>query len=105
MKFYRSILLSLYFTCWLTTIALAQDHVVTGNVKDPAGNSMPGVTIQLKGSSSGTVSDGEGKYSISVGGTNAVLVFSFIGFATQEIAVGSQTAIDVSLVEDTKQLQ
>lgn len=105
MKFYRSILLSLYFTCWLTTIALAQNRVVTGNVKDPAGNGMPGVTVQLKGSASGTVSDGDGKYSISVESDNSVLVFSFIGFATQEMTVGSQSVIDVALTEDTKQLQ
>lgn len=104
MKFYRSILLSLYFTCWLTTIALAQNRVVTGTVKDPAGNGMPGVTVQLKGSTSGTVSDGNGKYSISVDSENSVLVFSFIGFATQEMTVGSQSVIDVSLAEDTKQL-
>lgn len=105
MKFYRSILLSLYFTGWLTTIALAQSRVVTGSVKDPAGSAMPGVTVQLKGSTSGTVSDGDGKYSISVEGDNSVVVFSFIGFASQEIQVGGQSVVDVTMKEDATQLQ
>ncbi|GHM98684.1 SusC/RagA family TonB-linked outer membrane protein [Cytophagales bacterium WSM2-2] len=104
MKFYQSILLSLCFT-WLTTVALAQSRTVTGTVKDPNGAGLPGVTIQVKGTASGTVSDSDGKYAIAVGGENAVVVFSFIGFATQEIQVGSQSVIDVSLAEDTKQLQ
>ncbi|MBI1770019.1 MAG: SusC/RagA family TonB-linked outer membrane protein [Bacteroidetes bacterium] len=104
MKFYRSILLSLYFTGWLTTIALAQSRVVTGNVKDPSGSAMPGVTIQVKGTSLGTVSDGDGKYSVTVDGENSVVVFSFIGFATQEIQVGAQSIIDVMLKEDATQL-
>jgi len=105
MKFYRSMLLSLYFTCWLTTIAWAQSRVVSGIVKDPSGSAMAGVTIQVKGTTSGTVSDSEGKYTVSVDGTNAVVVFSFIGFATQEIQVGSQSVIDIMMNEDVSQLQ
>src|SRR5258706_6341002 len=105
MKFYRSILLSLYFTGWVTTIALAQSRVVTGNVKDPGGSAMPGVTVQVKGTTTGTVTDGDGKFSVSISGDNAVVVFSFIGFATQEITAGAQSVIDVAMKEDVSQLQ
>ncbi|MBS1681713.1 MAG: SusC/RagA family TonB-linked outer membrane protein [Bacteroidetes bacterium] len=103
-KVYQTWLLSALFTCCCATMAWAQARVVSGAVKDTKGNQLPGVTVQVKGSSSGTVSDGEGKYSISVE-SNAVLVFSFIGFATQEVQVGNQSIIDVSLNEDATQLQ
>src|SRR5260221_1516331 len=105
MKFYRSILLSLYFTCWLTTMTLAQSRGVTGIVKDPSGSAMPGVTVQVKGTTTGTVTDGDGKFSLSISGDNAVVVFSFIGFATQEIQAGAQSVIDVAMKEDVSQLQ
>ncbi|HTH56311.1 MAG TPA: SusC/RagA family TonB-linked outer membrane protein [Cyclobacteriaceae bacterium] len=105
MKFYRSILLSLYFMCLLTTIALAQSRVVSGSVKDPSGAALPGVTIQVKGTASGTVSDGEGKYTVNVEGQSAVIVFSFIGFSSQEVQVGAQSVIDVTMKEDATQLQ
>ncbi|MGC4023440.1 MAG: SusC/RagA family TonB-linked outer membrane protein [Cyclobacteriaceae bacterium] len=103
-KFYLNLLPTIALTCLLATWSLAQSRVVSGTVKDSQGNALPGVTIQVKGGTSGTVSDSEGKYSLSVG-ENATLVISFIGFATQEIPVQGQSVIDVSLKEDTTQLQ
>jgi hypothetical protein len=75
--------------------AVAQ--AVTGRVisaESPEG--VPGVNVLIKGTSTGVVTDFDGNYSINAG-QGDVLVFSFIGFVTQEIAVGSQTVIDVNL--------
>jgi TonB-linked SusC/RagA family outer membrane protein len=77
----------------------AEFLVVTGKVTDPNGEPLPGVTITVKSSNVGTVSDIEGNYSINVS-ENAILVFSFIGFETQEVNVGNQSTINVTLNED-----
>ncbi|HEY9047717.1 MAG TPA: SusC/RagA family TonB-linked outer membrane protein [Ohtaekwangia sp.] len=77
---------------------------VAGKVSDGAGNALPGVSILVKGTSTGTSTDTEGKYVISVSNPEDVLIFSFIGFSTQEIPVGNRTTIDVVLVEDATQL-
>ena len=83
--------------------ALAQ-QTVTGNVQDDQGNGMPGVNVIVKGTSAGTTTDATGRYSISVNDASSTLVFSFIGFATQEVAVGNRSSVDVTLTEDTRQL-
>jgi TonB-linked SusC/RagA family outer membrane protein len=80
----------------------AQERLITGTVKDANGGGIPGVNVLVKGTANGTTSDTDGKYSISVNGGS--LVFSFIGFITQEVEVGSQTTIDVTLAEDITQL-
>lgn len=60
---------------------------------------LPGVTILEKGTSNGTVTDIDGTYSIDVAGPNSVLVFSYVGFESQEISVGNRTSVNVSMVE------
>jgi len=77
---------------------------VTGTVIDADGAPVPGATILVRGLLQGTVTDIDGKYSIAVSSVNDVLSFSFVGYVTQDIAVGSQTIIDVTLLEDTQQL-
>lgn len=77
---------------------------VTGTVVDETGQSLPGVNILEKGTTSGAVSDAEGKYILEVQDENAVLVFSFIGFETQEVLVNGRTVIDVTLAEDVQAL-
>lgn len=80
-------------------------HSVTGVVKDEAtGETLPGVSIILKGTTTGTVTDMDGRYRISVASGDAVLVFSFLGFKSQEIVVGTQSAIDVVLTPDIQTL-
>ena len=81
--------------------ALAQERIVSGLAKDESGNGMPGVNVLIKGTNVGTATDGNGKYQIAVNTDNAVLVFSFIGYTTQEVNVGTQTALDVSMAPDT----
>jgi TonB-linked SusC/RagA family outer membrane protein len=80
------------------------DISVSGTVTDESDSPLPGVNVLVKGTSIGTTSDASGKYTINVPDENAVLVTSFIGYATQEIAVGTQTTINVKLAPDVTQL-
>jgi TonB-linked SusC/RagA family outer membrane protein len=90
---------------WLLPDAMAQRQV-SGKVTDPNTNEeLPGVTVLVKGTSTGTVTDIEGNYKIQVPGPEATLVFSFIGYITQEVPVGNRSTVDVSLSEDVKQLE
>jgi len=77
---------------------------VTGTITDNTGEPLPGVTVQIKGSSTGTATDVDGNYSLQVPGTDAVLVFSFIGYETQEITVGDQRVINITLNETTQDI-
>ncbi|GAB4029880.1 SusC/RagA family TonB-linked outer membrane protein [Spirosoma jeollabukense] len=82
----------------------AQERSVTGKVTTASdGAALPGANIQIKGTTRGTNSDADGNYRINVP-DNATLIFSFIGVESQQIPVGSQTTINVSLKADTKQL-
>jgi TonB-linked SusC/RagA family outer membrane protein len=65
---------------------------------------LPGVSVQEKGTNNGAISDVNGKYSLTVQGANAVLVFSFVGYTVEERTVGGQSVIDISLSEDVRQL-
>lgn len=97
---------SLLTLLWLVTglcTVQAQGTTVTGAVSS-GGEFLPGVNVFVKGTSVGTVTDSQGRYSISVPNEDGVLVFSFIGYATQEVAVGGRTTIDVTLAEDVQSL-
>ncbi len=83
---------------------ILQQRTITGTVMSPDNQALPGVNIVIKGTSSGTVTDADGKYSLEVPGADAVLVFSFIGFTAEERAVGTQTAIDVTLTPSVETL-
>ena len=89
------------------TGAINSDHrtpvaiTVSGTVTSQAdGLPVPGVNVIVKGTSTGTTTDSEGKYSITAESENSVLVFSFIGYLTQEVTIGSRTTVDVVLVDD-----
>jgi TonB-linked SusC/RagA family outer membrane protein len=82
-----------------------QEIVVQGKVTDQKGAPLPGVAVRLKGTSQGTVTDGNGEYTVAVAGADAVLVFSFIGFSSQEITVGTADKIDVKLTEEISTLE
>ena len=77
---------------------------LSGSVVDGAGP-LPGVTIIEKGTNNGTTSDFDGNYTLSTSGQDAVLVFTYIGFLTQEIPVGTSSTIDVQLIEDVQGLE
>jgi len=87
--------------CFLVTPLIAQNEInVKGKVLDPSSQPLPGVSILLKGKTTGTTTDAAGEYSIKANSSNDILVFSYIGYTTQEIKVGSRSLIDVSLVDE-----
>lgn len=87
-----------------TLVGFAQDRTVTGKVTSADdGSGIPGVNILEKGTSNGTVTDADGNFRMSVG-SNAALVFSFVGYATQEISVGTQSNINVTMQSDVTAL-
>ena len=96
----------LFFTLCLslcTFLATAQ-RTISGEIKDGNGSALPGATILIKGTTTGTTSDANGKYTISVPNDNTVLVISSVGQATREVKVGSSTALDVSLSSNNEML-
>jgi len=76
-----------------------QEIVVTGKVTDEDGNTLPGVNIVIKGTITGTISDADGNYRIDVEDTDATLVFSFMGYHSQEISLSGKTTINVTMAE------
>jgi hypothetical protein len=97
-------MISLFLLFGAVLRVAAQDKTVTGRVTSADdGSTLPGVNVVVRGSSSGTVTDAQGRYSISVG-DGATLVFSFVGLTTQEIAVNNRSTIDVQLQADVRQL-
>ena len=84
---------------------LRQGIRISGTTLDDNGDPMPGVNVTVKGTRTGVTSDTHGKYSITAPASDAILVFSFIGYEKQEIAVGERRTIDVTLAEDTQQLE
>ena len=88
----------------ITTVAWSQSRTVTGKVtSSDEGTGVPGVNVVEKGTNNGTATDADGNYSINVN-DGATLVFSFVGYATQEVVVGGQTAVSVSLAPDVMSL-
>ncbi|WP_291528561.1 SusC/RagA family TonB-linked outer membrane protein [Bacteroides sp. UBA939] len=84
------------------TMGIDQELQITGVVQDPSGEPIIGVTVMVKGTSTGTITDIDGNYSISVPGSKSVLTFSFVGYITKEVTVDNQKTINVTLSEDSK---
>lgn len=80
-----------------------QEITISGNVKDESGAPLPGVNILIVGTSKGTQTDFDGNYSINAQ-TGSVLAFSFVGFVTKQVTVGTQRKIDIVLQEDASKL-
>lgn len=94
--------------CLLLLIFLAfdgygQSTTVAGTVKDDEGEVLPGVNVVVKGTTNGTITDIEGEYTIAVP-SDATLVFSYIGYLSEEVAVNNQSKIDMTLIPDITQL-
>jgi len=101
----RKILFFLILFCPALMVYSQHTVTVTGTVNDAEGEPLPGVTVVVKGKGAGTVTDIDGNYRISNLISSDVLVFSFIGLETQEIAVGSRQVIDVTLLTQVKELE
>ncbi|WP_409014311.1 SusC/RagA family TonB-linked outer membrane protein [Dyadobacter sp. CY326] len=84
--------------------AVFVDRTIKGKVSDESGEKVPGVSIVLKGSTTGTVTDSEGAYTINVPDAGGTLIFSSVGFLSQEVPIGSGATIDVKLATDSKAL-
>ena len=84
---------------------IMQQLVVTGTVSDSqTGEAMPGVNIQVKGSTIGAISDANGRYSLSVPNRDATLIFSFVGYVAQEIPLNGRASLDVAIVTELRGL-
>jgi len=78
---------------------------ITGTVTDDVGDPVPGVNVVVKGTTTGVITGSDGRFSITVPNEDAVLAFSFVGYASQEIAVGDQRTINVTLEVDARELE
>ena len=83
-----------------TSSQAQQEIVVTGTVSDENGTTLPGANIMVKGTTVGAISDLNGEFQVTVPDAQTVLVISYVGYSTQEIAVGNQTTINITLVPD-----
>ncbi|MEN8229294.1 MAG: SusC/RagA family TonB-linked outer membrane protein [Bacteroidota bacterium] len=95
----KSTLLSVFLILFVS-IMHAQERNITGNVTDENGEAVPGVSIIVSGTATGTISGADGSYSLTVPADATHLMFSFIGMTTQQIEIGDQTTIDATLAED-----
>jgi TonB-dependent SusC/RagA subfamily outer membrane receptor len=101
----KKLILMMLCSCLLWSTAMAQERVVTGTVKGlDDGQSLPGVNVIVQGTSKGTTTDSEGKYSISVAPNENTLVFTFVGYKTATVEIGNQSIIDLSLEGDITSL-
>ena len=92
--------------CCSIGLAMAQSRTVQGHVKSADGEALPGVTVQVKGTTVGATTGAEGNYILTLPAdvNNPTLIFSFIGFTSNEVAVGDRATLDVTLNSDSQQL-
>jgi TonB-dependent starch-binding outer membrane protein SusC len=97
--------LVLYFLLLSAAGAWAQGFTVKGKVNDEKGAGVPGATILVKGTTTGTTTDANGGFSLQVPGANSTLVVSFMGYQAQEVAVNNRTTLTIALAPDAKALE
>jgi TonB-linked SusC/RagA family outer membrane protein len=103
-KLYKQLSLTACMLFVFTSVMLAQERSVSGTVTDETGAGMPGVNVIVKGTATGTTSDVNGKFGITVPDDQAVLVFTFVGYATSEVTVGNKTIVDIQMATDVQTL-
>jgi len=104
-KIFNYLSMTLLLLCVMSyTNVMAQTVTITGKVADQNGESLPGVTVQVAGTNVGSITSVDGNYSINVP-PNATLHFSFVGYIPQDVAVGDQRMINVTLQEDVSQIE
>ena len=101
----RGFMLIALLVSFISGTARAQQSDVTGTVTDENSSPIPGVNVLIKGTSTGSITDSEGIYRVSVVNAESVLVFSFVGYTTDEVVVGNRTVIDFALTPDITALE
>ena len=99
-----AILVAGSFSLQAQAAPMQQGIPITGTIVDNTGEALPGVSIAVRGTTTGTTTDANGRYSINVPDRDAVLVFTFIGFGTQQIAVGGMSIVNVTMYEEASVL-
>jgi TonB-linked SusC/RagA family outer membrane protein len=84
---------------------LAQTRTVTGVISDQSGETLPGASVQIKGTTKGVIADNNGKYSITVSGDKVSLVISFVGYGNETVNVGDKTTVNVTLNESAQSIE
>ena len=101
---YHSLIKLLFVALMLLSSVAGAQTIISGTVVDDSGLPLPGVTIQEKNTPNGTVTDLDGYYTLGTQDTSRFLIFSYLGFASQEVAINGRTAVDVVLSQDATQL-
>lgn len=91
------------FIAFMCTLNCMAQNVIKGSVNDGSGEPLPGVSVAVKGTTSGTITDLDGKFSINAR-NNDVLIFSYVGMNTQDIKVNNQRFISVTMKDDVASL-
>lgn len=91
--------LIIFIGCFSGNVS-AQDLIITGTVRAPTGEPLPGANVSVRGTTQGSITNLDGEFSIEVPSRESLLVFSFIGYASHEMKVGNQTTINVVLEEN-----
>ena len=104
-KLYKKLSLTALLALFVASVAIGQERAVSGTVTDDQGAGMPGVNVLVKGTTIGTATSADGSFRLNVPSDQAVLVVSFIGYATKEVTVGSQTTLNIALDLDVTALQ
>jgi TonB-linked SusC/RagA family outer membrane protein len=104
-----------YWQKWLLTLlailmfnigSFAQEsRSISGKVTDSGGGSIPGVSVSVKGQTVGTITDGDGRYTLKVPSNAKTLVFSFVGLKTSQVTIGTSNVVDISLQEDARLIE
>ncbi|HVI49266.1 MAG TPA: SusC/RagA family TonB-linked outer membrane protein [Chitinophaga sp.] len=100
---------STFLSLWLTLLliagnAIAQERIIKGKVTAADGAGIPGASVREKGKPGGAFTDSNGEFAIKASGPDAVLVFSYVGYLSQEVTAASNTVLNISLQEDRKHL-
>lgn len=101
-KVLAAIFLGLFYL--FSVEAYAQERRITGSVYDENGDPLPGVNVVIEGTATGTITDVDGNYSLTVSGGDGALVFSYVGYHSETVDIGAKSIIEISLVPDIHEL-